>query len=220
MHKQTKLNFIIVSKIKLEIIGLSASHSQHNSFALILGEQGKNGRRLPVIIGMFEAQAIAIELEKIPSSRPMTHDLFKSFARQLFFEVVEINISDLREGVFFAEIVLSDKRDNRKIVVDARPSDAVAIGLRFNAPIFTYEHIMQEAGISLTEIEQAEDDKEEGEENDEMLVAKENASANIKDDDITKMSTEVLENLLSDAIENENYEKAAKIRDELGKRGK
>jgi bifunctional DNase/RNase len=167
---------------------------------------------------MFEAQAIAIEIEKIPSSRPMTHDLFKSFARQLAFDIVEINISDLREGVFFAEIVLSDKRDNRKIVVDARPSDAIAIGLRFNAPIFTYEHIMQEAGISLTEIEQTEE--ENPQENEENTVPVSNVSAQILDDDFTKITTDVLENLLSDAIEQENYERAAKIRDELGKRGK
>ncbi len=207
-----------MSKIRLEIIGLSASQSQHNSFALILGEQGKNGRRLPVIIGMFEAQAIAIEIEKIPSSRPMTHDLFKSFARQLAFDIVEINISDLREGVFFAEIVLTDKRDNRKIVVDARPSDAIAIGLRFNAPIFTYEHIMQEAGISLSEIEQS--DEENAQDNDENAVTVGNHSAPISDDDFTKITTDVLENLLSDAIEQEDYERAAKIRDELGKRGK
>jgi bifunctional DNase/RNase len=193
-----------VSKIKLEIIGLSASQSQHNSFALILGEQGRNGRRLPVIIGMFEAQAIAIEIEKIPSSRPMTHDLFKSFARHLSFDITEINISDLREGVFYAEIVMIDRRDNRKIV----------IGLRFDAPIYTYEHIMQEAGISLTEIEQAGDE----EEREEVLAEKEEKT--ITEEDFSKMASDVLENLLGQAIENENYERAAKIRDELSRRGK
>lgn len=203
-----------MSKIKLEIIGLSASQSQHNSFALILGEQGRNGRRLPVIIGMFEAQAIAIEIEKIPSSRPMTHDLFKSFARHLSFDITEINISDLREGVFYAEIVMIDRRDNRKIVIDARPSDAIAIGLRFDAPIYTYEHIMQEAGISLTEIEQAGDE----EEREEVLAEKEEKT--ITEEDFSKMASDVLENLLGQAIENENYERAAKIRDELSRRGK
>ena len=137
-----------MEKLKLEILGLSSSQSQTGSFALVLGEV-KGSRRLPIIIGMFEAQAIAIEIEKIIPNRPMTHDLFKSFASSFDYSVDEIVISDLKEGVFFAKIVCNN--GTNKVEVDARPSDAIAIGLRFNAPIFTYESILSEAGIVLTE---------------------------------------------------------------------
>ena len=131
-----------MEKIRLEIIVLSSSQSQTGSFALVLGEVNGN-RRLPIIIGMFEAQAIAIEIEKVIPNRPMTHDLFKSFALSFHFIVEEIVISDLKEGVFFAKIICSDGIKN--IEIDARPSDAIAIGLRFDVPIFSYETIMSEA---------------------------------------------------------------------------
>ena len=120
----------------MEILGLSSSQSQTGSFALVLGEENGN-RRLPIIIGMFEAQAIAIEIEKIVPNRPMTHDLFKSFAASYKYNIEEIIISDLKEGVFFAKIVCSNGKGT--IEIDARPSDAIAIGIRFEAPIFTYE---------------------------------------------------------------------------------
>ena len=136
-----------MDKIKLDILGLSSSQSQTGSFALVLGEQNGN-RRLPIIIGMFEAQAIAIEIEKIIPNRPMTHDLFKSFASSFNYKIEEIIISDLKEGVFFAKIVCSNGKST--IEVDARPSDAIAIGIRFDAPIFTFEPILSEAGIVLS----------------------------------------------------------------------
>ena len=137
-----------MEKIQLEILGLSSSQSQSGSFALVLGETDGN-RRLPIIIGMFEAQAIAIEIEKIIPNRPMTHDLFKSFGHSFNYTIKEIVISDLKEGVFFAKIVCEN--DSKTVEIDARPSDAIAIGLRFNAPIFTYEKIMTDAGIILTD---------------------------------------------------------------------
>ena len=137
-----------MKKIKLEILGLSSSQSQSGSFALVLGETQGN-RRLPIIIGMFEAQAIAIEIEKIIPNRPMTHDLFKSFGHSFNYTIKEIVISDLKEGVFFAKIICEN--DSKTVEIDARPSDAIAIGLRFNAPIYTYEKIMTDAGIILTE---------------------------------------------------------------------
>ncbi|HPW63300.1 MAG TPA: bifunctional nuclease family protein, partial [Cyclobacteriaceae bacterium] len=146
-----------MKKIKLEILGLSSSQSQTGSFALVLGETEGN-RRLPIIIGMFEAQAIAIEIEKIIPNRPMTHDLFKSFSNSFHFHVEEIIISDLKEGVFFAKIVCTDGL--KKTEIDARPSDAIAIGLRFDAPIFTYETILAEAGIVLTDQEEEEEKSE------------------------------------------------------------
>jgi uncharacterized protein len=198
-----------VKKIKLEILGLSSSQSQTSSFALVLGETEGN-RRLPIIIGMFEAQAIAIEIEKILPNRPMTHDLFKSFANNFHFTVEEIIISDLKEGVFFAKIVCSDGL--KKVDVDARPSDAIAIGLRFDSPIYTYENILAEAGIVLTD----EAEEEEAKVEPKAKAKKEVVSK--KTEDLKNYSIERLNELLKDAIDKEDYERAAKIRDELSKR--
>lgn len=203
-----------MKKIKLEILGLSSSQSQTGSFALVLGEAEGN-RRLPIIIGMFEAQAIAIEIEKIVPNRPMTHDLFKSFANSFHFHVEEILISDLKEGVFFAKIVCTDGL--KKSEIDARPSDAIAVGLRFDAPIFTYENILAEAGIVLTDEEEEEDKEEKSESKPESKVKVKKESTK-KGDDYKSYSIEKLNDMLKSAIEKEDYEKAAKIRDELGKR--
>lgn len=199
-----------MKKIKLEILGLSSSQSQTSSFALVLGEAEGN-RRLPIIIGMFEAQAIAIEIEKIIPNRPMTHDLFKSFANNFHFTVEEIIISDLKEGVFFAKIVCSDGL--KKMEVDARPSDAIAIGLRFDSPIFTYENILAEAGIVLTD----ETEDETAEAKPEKTKTKKEVAAK-KTDDLKNFSVERLHELLKEAIDKEDYERAAKVRDEISKR--
>ncbi len=200
-----------MDKIRLEILGLSSSQSQSGSFALVLGELEGN-RRLPIIIGMFEAQAIAIEIEKIVPNRPMTHDLFKSFGHSFNFTIDEIIISDLKEGVFFAKIMCTN--NEKSVEIDARPSDAIAIGLRFNAPIFTYEKIMSEAGIVLSE--------EEGEEESELSagIGKEKTKSSKKSEDIPlkDQSFDKLQKLLKDAIDKEDYERAAKIRDELNRR--
>ncbi len=203
-----------LKKIKLEILGLSSSQSQTGSFALVLGEAEGN-RRLPIIIGMFEAQAIAIEIEKIVPNRPMTHDLFKSFANSFHFHVEEIVISDLKEGVFFAKIVCTDGL--KKSEVDARPSDAIAVGLRFDAPIFTYENILAEAGIVLTDEEEEEDKEEKSDSKTEPKVKVKKESSK-KGDDYKSYSIEKLNELLKAALDKEDYERAAKIRDELGKR--
>ncbi|MBL7846499.1 MAG: bifunctional nuclease family protein [Cyclobacteriaceae bacterium] len=202
-----------MKKIKLEILGLSSSQSQTGSFALVLGEAEGN-RRLPIIIGMFEAQAIAIEIEKIVPNRPMTHDLFKSFANSFHFHVEEIVISDLKEGVFFAKIVCTDGL--KKSEIDARPSDAIAVGLRFDAPIFTFENILAEAGIVLTDEEEEEEKEEKTEKTESKVKVKKEPTK--KGDDYKSYSVEKLNELLKSAIEKEDYEKAAKIRDELGKR--
>jgi uncharacterized protein len=201
-----------VKKIKLEILGLSSSQSQTGSFALVLGEVSGN-RRLPIIIGMFEAQAIAIEIEKIIPNRPMTHDLFKSFANSFHFHVEEIIISDLKEGVFFAKVICSDGL--KKMEIDARPSDAIAIGLRFDATIYTYETILAEAGIVLTD---QEDDEEKVETKQETKPKTKKESAKKGSEDYKNYSVDKLKELLKDALDKEDYEKAAKIRDELGKR--
>ncbi len=203
-----------MKKIKLEILGLSSSQSQTGSFALVLGEVSGN-RRLPIIIGMFEAQAIAIEIEKIIPNRPMTHDLFKSFSSSFHFHVEEIIISDLKEGVFFAKIVCSDGLN--KTEIDARPSDAIAIGLRFDATIYTYETILAEAGIVLTDQEEEEDDKEKAQPKEAKPKAKKE-TVKKGSDDYKNYSMDKLKDLLKEALDKEDYEKAAKIRDELGKR--
>ncbi len=189
-------------------MGLSSSQSQTGSFALVLGETEGN-RRLPIIIGMFEAQAIAIEIEKIIPNRPMTHDLFKSFANSFSFHVEEILISDLKEGVFFAKIICTDGL--KKHEIDARPSDAIAIGLRFDSPIFTYENILAEAGIVLTDEEEEEKAEPQGA---KVRVKKEKRGG----DDFKNYTVDKLNDLLKDAIDKEDYERAAKIRDELSKR--
>jgi bifunctional DNase/RNase len=217
-----------VEKIRLEIIGLSSSQSHTGSFALILGEVDGN-RRLPIIIGMFEAQAIAIEIEKVTPQRPMTHDLFKSFANAFHFQVNEILISDLREGVFYAKLICSDGIHVTEI--DTRPSDAIAIGLRFDVPIFTYEPVMSEAGILMNEDEDETDAEDESNEESEDSHldgsswdettdedSKESATpSNIefKSGSYGSYSKEQLTKMLNDAINNEEYEKAAQIRDIL-----
>ena len=195
-----------MDKIELEILGLSSSQSQSGSFALVLGETVGN-RRLPIIIGMFEAQAIAIEIEKIVPNRPMTHDLFKSFANSFNFSVEEIVISDLKEGVFFAKIVCSNS--GRNVEIDARPSDAIAIGLRFNVPIFTYESVLSEAGIVLTE----EESEKEGQTTEQTYRENKPFKEQLKD-----LSPDRLQSLLDEALKNEDYEKAAQIRDEMNRR--
>jgi bifunctional DNase/RNase len=200
-----------VEKIQLEILGLSSSQSQSGSFALVLGETDGN-RRLPIIIGMFEAQAIAIEIEKIIPNRPMTHDLFKSFGHSFNYTIKEIVISDLKEGVFFAKIVCEN--DSKTVEIDARPSDAIAIGLRFNAPIYTYEKIMTDAGIILTE----ESDEEASDLTAEITKEEPKPKSPTKDKPLKDYSYDKLKEMLNEALENEDYEKAAKIRDELNRR--
>ncbi len=196
-----------MDKIKLEILGLSSSQSQSGSFALVLGEVEGN-RRLPIIIGMFEAQAIAIEIEKIVPNRPMTHDLFKSFAYSFNFTLEEIIISDLKEGVFFAKIICSD--GIKKIEIDARPSDAIAIGIRFGVDISTYEAILSEAGIVLTEEEEEEEIKPEKK---ATRKSQKSFPEVLKD-----MSSDRLQQMLDETLAKEDYEKAAKIRDEMNNR--
>jgi bifunctional DNase/RNase len=193
-----------VDKIKLEILDLSPSQLQAGSFTLILTE-ANGDRRLPIIIGMFEAQAIAIEMEKITPTRPLTHDLFKSFSKSFDFSVEEIQISDISEGVFYSKIICTDGIRQKNI--DARPSDAIAIALRFNASIYTTENVLNEAGISVDDIGEKEKPKP--------------APKNIKvksSSDLMSMTAEDLHTMLNEAIRNEEYEKAAKIRDEIDKR--
>jgi uncharacterized protein len=197
-----------VKKIQLEILGLSSSQSQTGSFALVLGERDGN-RRLPIIIGMFEAQSIAIQIEKINPNRPLTHDLFKSFAEQVNVSITEVLISDLKEGVFYSKIMCTD--GEKEFELDARPSDAIAIGLRFGVPIYTVETVLAEAGIILSDLE------EEEEESEEAATVKSTSSSSSKEP-LNETTVDDLNKMLNEALEKEDYEKAAKIRDELNKR--
>ncbi|HET9504963.1 MAG TPA: bifunctional nuclease family protein [Hymenobacter sp.] len=207
-----------MKKIPLEILGLSSSQSQSGSFALILGEKHGN-RRLPIIIGMFEAQSIAIQIEKISPNRPLTHDLFKSFAEHVHVAIIEVVISDLKEGVFYSRIVCSDGATTFEI--DARPSDAIAIGLRFGVPIFTVESVLSEAGIILSDLdenaEEDEDDRDEDDEDDDDSPAPSPRATEPREPS-GQVSLDELTKMLAQALEKEDYEKAAKIRDELNKR--
>lgn len=209
---------LFVKKIPLEILGLSSSQSQSGSFALILGEKTGN-RRLPIIIGMFEAQSIAIQIEKINPNRPLTHDLFKSFAEHVHVAVLEVLISDLKEGVFYSKIVCSDGATTFEL--DSRPSDAIAIGLRFGVPIFTVESVLSEAGIILsdTDTDENAEDSDDDEDDDDT----DGGDAPTKPEPTPRepsgqVSSEELSKMLAQALEREDYEKAAKIRDELNKR--
>lgn len=197
-----------MNKIKLDIVGLSYSQTQSGAYALVLAESGGK-RRLPIIIGGFEAQAIAIELEKMTPTRPLTHDLFKAFALTFEVQVKEIFIYDLVEGIFFSKIICEQNGDFYEI--DARTSDAIAIGVRFSAPIYTLESILSSAGILLDDdlLEEGEKTIEsEGAMNEKMPQS--NPFQNMSLDDLKKK--------LEEAIHNEEYELASKIRDEINNR--
>lgn len=214
-----------MKKVKLDILGLSSSQSQRGSYALILGEQEGN-RRFPIIIAMPEAQAISVELQKINSDRPFTHDLFKSFAENFHFDVIEVIVSDLKDGIFFGEIVCIDKRSGKQITIDARSSDAIAIGLRFDVAIYTYEFIMQEAAIALSDIED-EDELEKSEkevtQTEEVKLSQEgqeDKKAEDNSNELKKLDLNKLEEMLKKALEEEDYERAVLIRDEIEIRNK
>ncbi|MGY6562025.1 MAG: bifunctional nuclease domain-containing protein [Luteibaculaceae bacterium] len=189
-----------MEKIELQVTGLTYSQTQSGAYALLLKELDGD-RRLPIIIGGHEAQAIAIELEKMTPSRPLTHDLFKSFAKAFNININEIIIYNLVEGIFFAKLICFN--EGERLEIDARTSDAVALALRFNAPIYTYEFILESAGISV---------EDELEANEESMVEDFKASPE------KSMSLEELNEALNKALEDEDYEKASKLRDEINKR--
>ncbi len=193
-----------MEKIKLNIVGMSYSQSQSGAYALILGIEGKE-IRIPIMIGGFEAQAIAIALEKMKPTRPLTHDLFKSFADRYHINLQEVIISKFEEGIFYAKLICEYQGEINEI--DSRTSDAIALAIRFNAPIYANESVVDEVGIEMKEdVEQPEEENKQ-EETTETKVAK-------YDDYLI----EELKDLLQKAIEDENYEEASKIRDEIKKR--
>ncbi len=196
-----------MEKIKLEIVGLSYSQTQSGAYALVLSEVGGN-RRLPIIIGGFEAQAIAIELEKMVPTRPLTHDLFKNFATTFNIEVKEVIIYNLDEGIFFSKLVC--EQNGQVVEIDARTSDAIAIGIRFNCDIYTSEDILSSAGILLDESAMEEEDLIN-----ESFGEEEEAETGSS---LETLTIDQLEAELNQAIDNEDYELASRIRDEINKR--
>ncbi|MEN8810222.1 MAG: bifunctional nuclease family protein [Flavobacteriales bacterium] len=201
-----------MKKVELEIAGLSYSHTQSGAYALVFNEANGN-RRLPIIIGGTEAQAIAIELEGMTPSRPLTHDLFKSFAEEFEFTIQEVIIFNLIEGIFFSKLICRNKEGN-SIEIDSRTSDAVAIAVRFTCPIFTYEFILNSAGIIL------DDDSEEIEEAENTENLDSNSAPIEISDSVSEpiKSIEELEKELEEAIESEDYERASKLRDQINSR--
>ena len=201
-----------MKKIKLDIIGLSYSQTQSGAYALILNES-KGKRRLPIIIGGFEAQAIAIEMENMKPSRPLTHDLFKNFADTFEIQLKEVIVYNLVEGIFYAKLICS--RDNNEVEIDARTSDAIALAVRFNCPIYTYEFILNSAGIIMEE-----EAAKEGGAGVPAEAKKEVKAGPKEEEDIKKKTVEELKELLQKVLDREDYERASKIRDELNRRKK
>ncbi len=205
-----------MSLVKLTIKGISYSQTQNGAYALILNEVDGD-RKLPIVIGAFEAQSIAIALEKeIKPPRPLTHDLFKNFADRFDIAVRQVIIHKLVDGVFYSSIIC--ERDKIEEIIDARTSDAIALALRFNAPIFTYKNILDKAGIYL-KANPSDDDK--GHDSDDVLSQPETfgmEESNTSGGAYSKLSLSELHELLQGAVQSEDYEKAAKIRDEISKR--
>ncbi|HZH00208.1 MAG TPA: bifunctional nuclease family protein [Flavisolibacter sp.] len=198
-----------MKKIELEIVALSHSITQTHSYAVVLGEV--NGlRRLPIVIGGFEAQAIAVALEKMQPSRPLTHDLMKNFMSAFNIDLHEIIISDLQEGIFYSKLVCSSENDT--IEIDSRTSDALALAVRFGCPVYTYEHILESAGILM------EDTGATGKR--KKASIEEQTTTGGANDDLKSLSVEDLETLLNDVLEQEDYIRAIAIRDEINSRNR
>ncbi len=191
-----------MTKIELDIVAISHSVSQSHNYAVVLSET-EGSRRLPIVIGGFEAQAIAVAMERMAPNRPLTHDLFKNSLETFQVDLQEVIISNLLDGIFYARLIC--ERNGEIFEIDSRTSDAIALAVRFNCPIYTYEFILESAGVAL-----------EGES--ETEKPKEAKRKRTKDGSFTRFSIEDLEELLEEVLTEEDYEKAAKIRDEINRR--
>ncbi|MCB0563735.1 MAG: bifunctional nuclease family protein [Phaeodactylibacter sp.] len=190
-------------KIELDIVALSHSVTQSHNYAVVLGEQG-GSRRLPIVIGSFEAQAIAVAMERMTPNRPLTHDLFKNTLETFNIELKEVIINNLLDGIFYARLICI--KDSEIIEIDSRTSDALAMAVRFNCPIYTYEFILDAAGVVL------EDTEEEGAPVEQGTQPKGKPAA------LSSYSIDALHKMLEEVLSEENYERAAEIRDEIRRR--
>ncbi len=209
-----------MKKVELEIVALSSSVTQTHSYAVVLGEL--NGlRRLPIVIGGFEAQAIAVALERIKPTRPLTHDLFSNFMFSFNIELLEAIIYKLEEGIFFAKLICRNEKETMEI--DSRTSDALALAIRMGCPIFTYENILEAAGLFMDQTEEATGTaakQDEPEEEEDESIEEYNTKTTASDKDLKQMSKDELEELLHRVLESEDYVRAITIRDEIKSREK
>jgi bifunctional DNase/RNase len=200
-----------MSKVRLNVLGISYSQTQTGAYALVLAEETGN-RRIPIIVGGFEAQAIAIQLEGLKPARPLTHDLFYNFASTYGINLLEINIHKLEEGVFYSQLLCFDGKN--KMEIDSRTSDAIALALRFKCPIFTTEEILTKAGIIID----FEHDPDKVQEDDQEEFEQEESIPEISNEELSAMNLEELKKILDEAVRDENYERASQIRDEINRR--
>lgn len=200
-----------MQKVRLNVLGISYSQTQSGAYALVLSEDGGQ-RRIPIIIGGFEAQSIAIHLEGLTPPRPLTHDLFLSFSTSFNIEILEVNIYRLEDGVFYSQLVCFN--GEKEVVIDSRTSDAIALALRFKCPIYTTADIVDRAGVYIEEEEsESEDSVDVGESHFEDRK-------NFDETEFESLNLESLNNLLKEAVDLEDYERASHIRDEIQKRKK
>lgn len=198
------------NKVRLNVLGISYSQTQTGAYALVLAEE-KGNRRIPIIVGGFEAQAIAIQLEGLKPARPLTHDLFFNFSNIFNIQLIEVNVHKLEEGVFYSKLTCFNGSET--VEIDSRTSDAIALALRFKCPIFTTEEILTKAGIIID----FEQEAEEGVEEETSIPADAESPAN-QTSDLSQASIDELQTLLGEAISDEDYEKASRIRDEINRR--
>ncbi|HQU59899.1 MAG: bifunctional nuclease family protein [Phaeodactylibacter sp.] len=192
-------------KIELDIVALSHSVTQSHNYAVVLGEHG-GSRRLPIVIGSFEAQAIAVAMERMTPNRPLTHDLFKNTLETFHIDLKEVIINNLLDGIFYARLICL--KDGELIEIDSRTSDALAMAVRFSCPIYTYEFILDAAGVVLEESEEEEE-----------VEAEERTQPKGKTASLSSYSIDALNKMLDEMLAEENYERAAEIRDEIRRRG-
>lgn len=201
MHLNARLKKDSMKKIALDIIALSHSVSRSHNYAVVLAEQDGD-RRLPIVIGNFEAQAIAVAMERMTASRPLTHDLFKSTLDKFHIDLREVVITNLVEGVFYARLICD--RDGEIVEIDSRTSDALALAVRFNCPIYALELVLDEAGVVLESDEEAEEEP--------------SRKPAQRPKGLSSYTTEALSKMLEQVLSEENYERAAEIRDEINRR--
>lgn len=215
-----------MEKIRLDIVALSHSVAQSNNYAIVLGE--KDGtRRIPIVIGSSEAQSIAVAMERLMPTRPLTHDLFKNTLEKLDVSLKEIRINNLVNGVFYSLLIC--ERNGQELEIDSRTSDALALAVRFRCPIYTYEEILEEAGVQMVEEDEQSEPKSKRDRTsskrkkvdfEEQEVEVDGEEIGGDNDDLSYYSVKELNKLLEHSIEGEDYERAATIRDEIEKRKK